>query len=228
MIEVDTGSSTVFRFDKVVHPHICQYVSDYIINLKSKQDFNNALMPWEQDNSLTFSGILDIPDPLIKKALMQYNYLMCEVARRKYGVHVVPEYIDVVLWKPGAHHPQHWDDAAVTRTEQIQNDDGSITTKYFHEKPNDPLRRRMFTSVFYLNEEYEGGETFVNTENDTRYLSIPKTGSVVMFRSDFLNRHGVNKVVSGNRVAMSSWFGLDVPESSHQIFKQQIDRILNS
>ena len=57
----------------------------------------------------------------------------------------------------------------------------------------------------YLNDDYEGGETFIN-DNGNEILIQPKAGRVLIMLSDSRCPHGVKKVNNGIRVTLPIWF----------------------
>lgn len=57
-----------------------------------------------------------------------------------------------------------------------------------------------WTSVIYLNDDYEGGETFVDDK-----IIVPSKGKIVTFTGSTL-LHGVKKVLKGNRYTTPIWY----------------------
>lgn len=64
------------------------------------------------------------------------------------------------------------------------------------------LNRRV-TGLIYLNEEYEGGEISFPYADVT---IKPKTGTLVLFPSNFLYPHASLPIVSGTKYTLVSWF----------------------
>lgn len=69
-------------------------------------------------------------------------------------------------------------------------------------KPN-TTPKRAFSSVLYLNDDYEGGETYFPGHN-VRFK--PKAGTMVLFGSGAGYVHGVTKVKKGVRYMYAGWF----------------------
>lgn len=68
---------------------------------------------------------------------------------------------------------------------------------------SDYYNNRIFSSVLYLNDVEEGGETFFDNFN----ISVsPKSGSLIIFPANFAYRHGANVPVSNDKFAIASWF----------------------
>jgi hypothetical protein len=90
------------------------------------------------------------------------------------------------------------------------------------------LGMRFITSVSYMNDNYEGGYTFIRNDgvddkiwrtdpklsfpNDVfeDYISVPEKGTTVVFLANDSNAHGVTKVEKGDRVILSTWFTKDL------------------
>jgi len=54
--------------------------------------------------------------------------------------------------------------------------------------------------LFFLNDDYEGGEIFIAEK-----MFKPKKGSVIIFPSNFMFPHYVNKVTKGERYSIITW-----------------------
>jgi len=85
--------------------------------------------------------------------------------------HSFVNYFEVVKWKEGLNMDGHYD-----------------------------FDYHKWTSVIYLNDNYEGGETFVDDK-----IIIPLKGKIVTFTGSVL-LHGVNKILKGNRYTTPVWY----------------------
>ena len=56
------------------------------------------------------------------------------------------------------------------------------------------------TSILYLNDDFEGGETFVEDK-----IIKPKKGLMISFEGDKL-KHGVKKITKGTRYTIPCWY----------------------
>jgi len=66
--------------------------------------------------------------------------------------------------------------------------------------------QRVLSAIFFLNDDYEGGElTFKNTFDDTVEEVEKKAGSIVIWPSNFLFPHAVKPVTSGERFTVVAW-----------------------
>uniref|UniRef100_H2ZBL1 procollagen-proline 3-dioxygenase n=1 Tax=Ciona savignyi TaxID=51511 RepID=H2ZBL1_CIOSA len=85
---------------------------------------------------------------------------------------------------------------------------------------------RDYSSILYLNEEFEGGE-FIMTDSSARRVKMklkPKCGRLVSFSAGKECLHGVKPVSKGRRCAMALWFTLD-PNHNEKL-RQQAGKIL--
>ena len=92
--------------------------------------------------------------------------------------YVYPSHTNVVTWKGGMELKPHIDDIG-------------------------HLAHRDYSSIIYLNDDYEGGYTIFPNQN---YDSIPKAGKLIVFPSGITHPHGVTEVTSGVRYTMAMWF----------------------
>ena len=91
-----------------------------------------------------------------------------------------PELVQVVHRPPGTEHRMHFDEARETTT---------------------------MTSITYLNEDYEGGETFF----EDGLIVKPKIGRTIYF--DGINyQHGVKEITSGHRYVIAAWYTDNIDE----------------
>jgi hypothetical protein len=80
---------------------------------------------------------------------------------------------------------------------------GSELTPHIDEVPH---AHRLWGSVIYLNDDYEGGETFYPNLG----VSVsPQAGMAVVHRGDEEHRHGVTKVSGVERFTIASFWGVD-------------------
>lgn len=95
--------------------------------------------------------------------------------------------VQLNLWEEGSFLPCHVDNA---------NPDGSS-----HSTP-----WRDFSSIVYLNDDYEGGELYFTAQD--RVLR-PRKGMLVAFSAGWIHEHGVLKVRRGRRVTMPAFYTFD-------------------
>lgn len=100
---------------------------------------------------------------------------------------IYPDTAQLVGWSEGMDMRPHADNMEA---------DGSPNTS----------SHRDYTSIIYLNDDYEGGHTYFPSLG---VRVAPKAGSLVLFGAGFEYVHGVTKITSGKRYLYSGWFTHD-------------------
>jgi Rps23 Pro-64 3,4-dihydroxylase Tpa1-like proline 4-hydroxylase len=206
MKQIKINSDTILRFDEVLTNEECDIISDYMIKNTNFPIDNIDAVPWYQKN--TKQNVLyfnEIPEGKIKEIIKKSRDIICKELEEKTGEKIYPHVTTIVLWKEGQFMNRH-------------NDDGDI-----RKDPKENIfSHRHFTSVLYLNDDYTGGETYINNDGSLNpewssevnnlkdFISRPKKGSCVTFYADRRNIHGVNKINSGTRIVISSWYTKDI------------------
>ena len=84
---------------------------------------------------------------------------------------------------------------------------GSEMTPHVDEVPH---AHRLWGSVIYLNDDYDGGETYYPNLG----VSVkPRSGMAVVHRGDSHHLHGVSKVENGERFTIATFWGVDRSKS---------------
>jgi hypothetical protein len=200
MNKVDTGFPLIYRFDDVLDTESCKLIYEYTINQKINSEYSiDGRMPWFDDDHIPMTKI---SDNNIKNIIIKHRDVVTTLVADCFKTIVYPHFTDIVLWRTGRKMAFHKDDG-------YQGD----TTLYV----------RHFTTVTYINDDYQGGETLIRNQDttlpsgvpidpelDVYYKSIPRTGSVAIFVSDERCEHSVNEVLSGNRLTIPIWFTTDI------------------
>jgi predicted 2-oxoglutarate/Fe(II)-dependent dioxygenase YbiX len=192
MYRVETGSNQIFRYDNVLRPDICKEICDLLI--ESKGDHLTSLsqsdrVPWNDNDVCNFRDIKNLE---LKAKINEYRHLAKNLAMVIFKSIVFIDYTDLVVWRTGKAQNRHKDNGYVN---------------------DSPLMSRKFTCITYLNDDFEGGRTFIKTERGDDYISDPRTGSAVFFYSDDRCEHGVTKVENGIRMTLPIWFCTDYSSS---------------
>ena len=178
---IPTSNPLVFRFDNVLSKEECFFIKEYID--KNTNDQTNSLdntRPWHNHQNIFYQNIDNFQ---VKTLVSSCNYIVSNLISHHYNELTYPTFTDLVKWVEGKDMPLHVDDG-----------NGEV----------EHLKNRMFSSVIYLNDDYEGGETIIKSDKD--YISIPKIGTCIIFKSDKSCLHGVNKVLKGKRFTLASWY----------------------
>lgn len=180
MERVDTGNPLVHRFDDVLHPIVCKRLCDILAARPNTQRV--ADLPWHRDDTQHWH---QLPEEVVWQ-VHAHRMAVTALVAACFGGKVYPHFTHLVIWREGM-------------SMQLHRDNG------YHE-PH--LECRAYTTVTYLNDDYVGGETFVETAHGS-YVSAPKLGSVVIMPSDDRAPHGVNAVTQGTRYTMPIWLTQD-------------------
>lgn len=202
-IYVETGSSTIFRFDNILDIDSCQQLYQYVLSLYKPLEIDKQKVPWVEGDSFSW---FDIPDKKLKKSIYQSKCIATQLISEYFKRTLYPEFTDIVLWRTGRRMVRHLDNRVLK--------DRSF--KY-----------RVISSVIYVNDDYTGGETFIATEHGYDYISKPRAGSMVCFLSNEQNRHGVNEITSGNRVTLPIWYCEEFERSETFKHANLIEEIIN-
>lgn len=137
---------------------------------------------WQED--VFFSGRTlspsEVEDDQIVHNLRVLLYKITQKVNQLYGEFVYPEFWDIVYWSPSMSMNSHVDDC------------------------NENLIQRHYTCICYLNDDYDGGQTFLPDHN---YICKPEKEKVIVFPSNY--RHGVNTVKKKSRYTLAIWFTRD-------------------
>jgi len=195
---------------------------DYLYNLAVKKINspveNEKAVPWEQGNqsnvlyypAVEHPSLRGIEDRRAFDIINKYNTELEKTLKRIHGEDIYAHLTTIVLWKPGQQMSRHVDNGSGFEGDQAKG-----------------LSVRKYTSVTYLNDNFSGGETFIRSDGKTEpsyrskpeygmpnndftdYISKPVKGATVLFSADEKNAHGVNKLLDGTRVILTSWFTTD-------------------
>lgn len=100
---------------------------------------------------------------------------------------IYPDLLQVVKWPIGYSQPPHADAANLDGT-----DNG--------------LSWRDFGSIVYLNDNFEGGETFYENFNLT---IVPEAGNMIVHSGDILHAHGVKEIKGDIRYTIAVFWSFD-------------------
>jgi hypothetical protein len=77
-----------------------------------------------------------------------------------------------------------------------------VGQKFVNHVDDHEIYHRRISSVYYLNDDYEGGEISFPRFNITYK---PNANELIMFPSNYVYNHSVSEVTSGTRYAIASW-----------------------
>lgn len=185
----------------------CDYVYNFMFNYNNNPLGKTDAVPWDPANSNVLY-YMSTTDRVLLDIINKHKKEMTETLCAIHGEQIYPHLTTMVLWKPGQGMPRHVDNGSQTDHE-------------------DTLKMRKYTSVAYMNDDFEGGETFIRSDGKsepnfrlsheysapnntfTDYVSKPEKGTVILFSATDENAHGVTKLLTGTRVILSTWFTTD-------------------
>jgi len=122
--------------------------------------------------------------------------------RSRFGVATLkPEQYLINRWRPGREQTPHLD---YFYAEEPGHDYERLRKnnipKEFLDTFGEMFQTKHYSSLIYLNEDYEGGELYFPEHN---FYIKPEIGTLICFKGDENNLHGVKKVESGIRYTIS-------------------------
>jgi hypothetical protein len=207
----------IYKANDTISTEDRKYLYDFIYTNTNNPVPDEVLVPWEVDpQNVIYYVDPQYTDRKLLDIINDYKVKMAAELKEIHKVDIYPHLTTLVLWKPGQKMPRHVDDGAKS------------------EAHRENLKMRHFTSVSYINDDYEGGETYIRSdgkeEPDYRlshqlhfpneefsdYISRPEAGATLLFGADDKNAHGVLPVESGTRVILSTWFTTSTDPMHHE------------
>jgi hypothetical protein len=178
----------IYKYDNIITDLECDNIFNYYKNNHNNNINDTNILPWFEGNTLYWNFLKNTS---ISKEIEISRNKIIDLVKESYSVDVYPNVTTMVMWKEG-------------KSMAIHKDNG-------YENDKNVLHMRTYTSVMYLNDNFEGGETIILKENsnETEYICKPKKGSVLIFKSDDSCLHGVKKIEKGERLTLSMWFAID-------------------
>lgn len=178
----------IYKYDNIIEDIYCNNIFNYYKKNHTNNINDTSLLPWFEGNTLYWNFLKTTE---IKNEIDKCRTIITNLVRESYGVDVFLNTTTLVMWKEG-------------KSMQIHKDNG-----YEHDKNS--LDMRIYTSVMYINDDFDGGETIIQKENsnEIEYECKPQKGSVLIFKSDESCLHGVKVIDKGERLTLSMWFSID-------------------
>ena len=130
-------------------------------------------------------------DKKAAEIMLDANNRCGNVIKNNYAIpEVYSDTLQIIRWFPGMEQPPHADD--MTNTDILG------------------FEHRVFGSIIYLNDDYEGGQTYYPNYK----ISItPQAGKLAVHPGDPDHLHGVTKIEGGMRYTIASFWTLDKNKS---------------
>jgi hypothetical protein len=170
------------KFENFITNDECDILIKWLSeNVKQKGKINSSeIFSYRQvDHSL-------VDNLQVWSIMEKYRWKVSQYAFKHFDYEMLyPEYSDLVVWYEGDSMNLHAD-----------NFDCSGNKPFL-----DDLYFRKISCLIYLNDNFEGGQTFF--ENG-EFIN-PKKGMLAIFPSDCEHKHGVSKITNGIRYTMPMW-----------------------
>lgn len=143
-------------------------------NFINKQEANYLINLYQKYTNLSFKFRDVYPLSIFKNNLTQAKFIVERLNQVTAPKKAVIDWIQIVRWPEGSKQDLHFD----TKSDNT-----------------------VLTSVCYLNDDFEGGETYF--EDGTQFA--PRTGRVVFFDGNY-HKHGVKQITNRTRYVASAWY----------------------
>jgi predicted 2-oxoglutarate/Fe(II)-dependent dioxygenase YbiX len=171
----------IIELPNILDRETCEEVIEYFEQhpeLLRKEDaqerFNGCTMTTDQ-----------LYGPLLKKIAALTNRLIIKAAKFYNIEELYLDYQSIAKWKTGQEMEFHADNVTQDR------------------EPHYYCHWRDYSSILYLNHNYEGGATIFKNQNQGQ---LPMQGTAILFPATYGYTHGVQRIKSGTRYTISSWF----------------------
>lgn len=158
----------------------CDYLIKVVTDLDSWESGGAGF--WE-NRVLNYYTILK-HDKKAAEIMLDANIRCGNIIRNNYAIpEIYSDTLQIVRWFPGMEQPPHADDMTDTDIHGFEH--------------------RAFGSIIYLNQEYNGGNTYY-PKHDIKIT--PKTGMLAIHPGDPEHLHGVTKIEDDMRYTIASFW----------------------
>lgn len=162
----------IYEFSNLIDENLCDRLIEY---------FEHSQIKNEQEVESFFYGrtvcFHEIKDITLRKKLEAFVHRVIQKSYVEYQEFIFLHFCNIVKWHSGMNMNAHVDNGIPE------------------------LNMRHYTSICYLNDDYDGGETFLP---EHKYTCAPKKGKVLIFPSHY--PHGVNLIKNNSRYTLAMWF----------------------
>ncbi len=249
MYKKDLSNPKIRVVEDFIDEETCEYLINYAqsenlwdnfndsitaIAFKDKEEYISAGKQWNNRR-------IDINE-LYSQGMDKRKYLFDLVLPLQYKMHeeVVdffnPEFElhselwEIVRWKEGNFQEPHVDH--IDPNFDLSSVDLNLVPeecKYFFEERNIEKYKKFFTnksftSIIYLNDDYEGGELYFPQHNG--FEIKPKKGTMLIFSGTIDNMHGIKEVTRGTRYTHVTFWSNNISKSSKIAFDKKVNRLV--
>lgn len=203
---------------------------------KTDKEYKSAAEHWDnrriEINELYMEGIEKYKDLFLKVMPIQDKMYEQVIDFFKPDFEIYSELWEIVKWYyPHLQEPHV--DFIDPNFDLSSIDINSIPEecKYFFDEKNISEYKRLFTnklytSMLYLNDDFEGGELFFPQHNE--FSIKPETGMLLIFSGDINTMHGIRQIKSGNRYTHTTFWTKDIYKSSLVAIDKKRGRLMKN
>lgn len=183
----------IHEIPNFLNPDACKAAIGYFESIDPEDPDKESANPFFNKRSLDISLV----DPLeTRRKFRAFDQMMIQTISKLYPEEefIFTEYMNIVKWPSGMLCQE--DDPRYSMEPHTDNEDDPDIDEY--------LNQRHWSSVCYLNDDYDGGHTIFPDHNR---VIVPEVAKVIFFPSTYL--HGVTRVTGGDRYTIASWFTRD-------------------
>lgn len=194
---IDPASLDFVYAPDFLPPDECKFLVETAKNLSNLNRVEGVKDPYWSGRVLYISAIIKVV-PEAAEIMQRAQIRVTEQLTKFYELKapVYAETVHMVQWKEGLFMPPHADRA---------NPDGS-----HHDYPY-----RDFGSIIYLNDDYDGGELYLNGID---MVIKPKAGTLVAFTGGWHHEHAVLKINKGLRITMPAFYTFEAGKKDPTLY----------
>ena len=173
----------------------CDFLNAFIYqNPNAFKNDEIQAIPQFKNKTLSFKVLhrsMQSPFRGVERALNYARFLGQKEIIEHYGEYCFPENTELTRWFPGDSMSVHSDNS--WPEEHLED---------LKDQPH-PTAYRDYSGIFYLNDQYEGGEIYFPKLD---FEVKPKKGSLIIFPSGSDHIHGVKTVEKHPRYTIAVWY----------------------
>ena len=171
---------------KIIDNFLLDDDCQYLINTAIKSDLwqNGGGNGFWDNRVINYNNMFNF-DKQAAKLMLNANIDCGKKIKELFGLNdiVYSDTLQIIRWFPGMEQPPHADDMSNTEVEGFDH--------------------RVFGSIIYLNDNYNGGHTYYPNHN---FDITPKTGRLAIHPGDPEHLHGVTKIEDNVRYTIASFW----------------------
>ena len=249
MYKKDFNSPKIRSVENFIDSDTCDYLIEYAkkenlwdnfndsitsLAFKNKEEYISAGKQWNNRridiNELYSQGIEKRKDFFDLVLPLQYQMYEEVIDFFKPNFELHSELWEIVRWREGNFQEPHVDHIDPNfDLNSIDIESVPEECKYFFEERNIEKYKKLFTnkaftSIIYLNDDYEGGELYFPQHNG--FELKPKKGTMLIFSGTIDNMHGIKEITKGIRYTHVTFWSNNISKSSKIAFDKKVKRLL--